>query len=194
VSGREVSERLFVLTGGPGGGKSTLVERLKSLGYATAPEAGRAIIRDQVAIGGTLHQDPVAFLEAILVWELRSYREALDASGPVFFDRGIPDVAGSWAQLGRAVPPHVEAAVALCRYAPTVFVAPPWREIYAHDEERKQSWETAVRTYDVMVAAYTDAGYDLVELPRVRVEERLAFVLARVTPPPPGPGRPRAGG
>jgi predicted ATPase len=189
-----MTDRLFVLTGGPGGGKSTLVERLRALGYPTAPEAGRAIIRDQAAIGGKLHRDPVAFLEAILVWELRSYDEARDATGPAFFDRGIPDVAGGYAQLGLPVPPHVDAAVATYRYARTVLVAPPWREIYVRDEERKHSWETAVRTYDVMVAAYEHAGYELVELPRVPVEERLAFVLARVTPPPPGPGRPRAGG
>jgi predicted ATPase len=175
-----VTDHLHVLTGGPGSGKSTLVERLRLLGYGTTPEAGRAIIRDQLAIGGTLHRDPEPFLEAILVWEMRSYGEALDAAGHVFFDRGMPDVAGGWTDLGRPVPPHVAAAVGRCRYARTVFVAPPWREIYVHDEERTQSWETAVRTYDVMVSAYAGAGYDLVELPPVPVEERVAFVLDRL--------------
>ena len=169
--------RFHVLTGGPGSGKTTLVERLAALGHVTAPEAGRGIIRDQVAFGGTLHTDPVAFLEAILVWELRSYREAERTSGPVWFDRGIPDVAGSYSQNGLPVPPHVDRAARALRYAPVVFVAPPWREIYVDDEERKHPWEAAVRTYEVMVDAYTRYGYDLVELPRVPVDERLAFLL-----------------
>lgn len=175
-------DRFHVLTGGPGSGKTTLVERLTALGYATAPEAGRAIVRDQVAIGGPLRPeaDPVAFLEAILQWELRSYRWAAALAGPVFFDRGLPDVAGAYRQLGRPVPAHVVAAVTAFRYAPVVLVAPPWPEIYVHDEERKHSWESAVRTYEVMVEAYGAAGYQLVELPRVPVEERVAFVLSRL--------------
>src|SRR3546814_1518314 len=41
-----------VITGGPGSGKSTLIEALAVEGFDHMPEAGRAIIRDQVAIGG----------------------------------------------------------------------------------------------------------------------------------------------
>jgi predicted ATPase len=46
------SNRLFVITGGPGSGKSALVDALLQRGICTMPEAGRAIIQDQVAIGG----------------------------------------------------------------------------------------------------------------------------------------------
>lgn len=41
-----------VITGGPGSGKTTLIDMLASQGFHHMPEA-RAIIRDQVAIGGT---------------------------------------------------------------------------------------------------------------------------------------------
>ena len=41
-----------VITGGSGSGKTTLIDMLASLGFHHMPEAGRAIIRDQVAIGG----------------------------------------------------------------------------------------------------------------------------------------------
>src|ERR1700733_13787319 len=89
-------DRLFVITGGPGSGKSTLVSALAEHGICTVPEAGRAIIRDQVAIGGEAlpWSDRRAFAELMLSWEIRSYRVALSLSGPVMFDRGVPDVLG----------------------------------------------------------------------------------------------------
>jgi predicted ATPase len=72
-------DRLFVITGGPGSGKSTLIDTLAEHGICTMPEAGRAIIQDQVAIGGEalLWSDRLAFAELMLSWDMRSYRAAL---------------------------------------------------------------------------------------------------------------------
>ncbi|GAA3086665.1 AAA family ATPase [Streptosporangium carneum] len=175
------SERFVVITGGPGAGKSTLIEALGRHGFACVPEAGRAIIRDQTAIGGrALHQaDSLLFAEIILAWEMRSYRHAAGQTGTVFFDRGIPDVVGYHLLLGRPVPPHVSAAARLFRYHPRVFVAPPWQQIYAHDRERTQDFAEAVRTHDAMVDAYTRHGYELITLPRDGVDSRVAFVRAQ---------------
>lgn len=162
----------MVLTGGPGGGKTTLLAALAQRGFAVTVEAGRALVRAGIGAG-----DPVAFADAVLRHEQASYAWAAGQPGLVFFDRGMPDIAGSWLSMGREVPPHVERAIADCRYRSPVVIAPPWREIYVHDEERKHSWDVAVSTYEVMVEAYTRYGYDLVELPRAPVEERVEFVL-----------------
>ncbi|MFD1939056.1 MULTISPECIES: AAA family ATPase [Nonomuraea] len=168
--------RLVVFTGGPGSGKSTLIGRL---GLFASEEAGRAIIQDQVAIGGFAlpWKDVELFAELMLSHELRSYRLAASREGTVVFDRGVPDIAGYLRLEGRQVPAHVDAAARSFRYHRTVFVAPPWPEIYENDAERKQTPEEAERTYASVSSAYLDYGYELVELPRVPVEERVAFVL-----------------
>lgn len=44
--------RFTIITGGPGSGKSTLIEELRRRGFSATEEAGRAIIKDQVLIGG----------------------------------------------------------------------------------------------------------------------------------------------
>ncbi|MGH3624041.1 MAG: AAA family ATPase, partial [Sciscionella sp.] len=41
-----VSHRFTVITGGPGSGKSTLIEALRSQGFHALAEAGRGIIQD----------------------------------------------------------------------------------------------------------------------------------------------------
>lgn len=146
------------------------------------PEAGRGIIRDQVAIGGVAlpWADRNAFADLMLSWDLRSYREAQAAAelGTVFFDRGIPDVIG-YLQLSRlSVPPQAQRAAEMFRYNDRVFIAPPWPEIFAQDSERKQTVEEADATYYAMAEVYAGLGYELVTLPRLPVAERVAFVLS----------------
>ncbi|QUH03201.1 AAA family ATPase [Saccharopolyspora erythraea] len=168
-----------VLTGGPGSGKSALADALGERGFARTREAGRAVIRDQTAIGGTAlpWADRELFAELMLCWEMRSHQSAPRDGAPVFFDRGIPDVAGYLRLEGRAVPAHVDAAARRFRYHRRVFVAPPWPRIYRRDAERRQSLEVAERTYQVMVEVYAGYGYELVTLPRASVAERVRFVL-----------------
>ena len=174
-----MSSRFFVLTGGPGSGKSTLLDALQSAGYARSAEAGRGIIQDQVAIGGSAlpWSDRALFAELMLSWDIRSYHLAEASSGPVFFDRGVPDVVGYLKLVGLPVPAHVQKAAEIFRYNRRVFVAPPWEEIFHTDAERKQDFDEAVRTYESIKGVYTSLDYELVEIPRVSLAERVRFVL-----------------
>jgi len=170
------------LTGGPGSGKSAVIEALHRAGYARTVEAGRGIIQDQVEIGGRAlpWQDPVLFAELMLSWEMRSYDMAEQTTGPVFFDRGVVDVIGYFRLLARPVPKHVEQAAERFRYNRQVFIAPPWKEICEQDRERKQDFAEAVRTYEAMLAAYSERGYELIQIPPASVEERARFVLQSI--------------
>lgn len=171
--------RLTVITGGPGSGKTTLIAALRGAGFRTSDEVGRRIIQQQAAISGRALPwvDPVLFAETMLSWEMESYRALSTASGPVFFDRGIPDVIGYLHLMGLPIPDHMRKAAESFRYDRRVFIAPPWPEIFAQDSERKQSLDEAERTYCAMVRTYMECGYDLIELPRAPVETRLGFIL-----------------
>lgn len=172
------SPKLFVLTGGPGAGKTTLVNALAYAGFAGAPEAGRHVILDQQARNGTALPwiNPLAFAEAMLAQDLESYARLRATPGPAFCDRGIPDVIG-YLRLERiAVPEAMWRAARAHPYQRRVFICPPWRAIYRTDDERRQTPEIAERTYEAMVAVYTELGYALVEVPRAPVDTRVAFI------------------
>jgi predicted ATPase len=176
------AESFYVVTGGPGSGKTSLVEALHRRGYARSIEAGRGVMQDQMAVGGRAlpWDDRLLFAELMLCWEMRSYHLAGQAAGPVFFDRGVPDVLGYLRLLDIPAPDHMKNAAERFRYNYTVFIAPPRPEIFCQDEERKQDFEEAVRTHDSMVVTYASLGYQLVALPRVSVEEEVSFVLDRI--------------
>jgi predicted ATPase len=177
------AQRFFIITGGPGSGKSALIDALAARGFARTIEAGRAIIKAEVAHGGSAlpWSDPRAFAERMFEWELHSYERAAESDGVVFFDRGIPDVVGYLRLMKLPVPPHIDAAARTHRYNPQVFIAPPWPAIFTPDAERKQTLEEAERTYQAMVDTYAGYGYTLTELPRASVAERVDFVLGRTT-------------
>lgn len=177
-----MTDHLFVITGGPGSGKSTLIEALASSGLRHMPEAGRAIIQDQMSIGGNAlpWSNRQAFAELMLGWELRSHREARAQSGPVICDRGVPDVVGYLTLCGLPVPAHVRKAAELYRYNRTVFIAPHWPAIFSQDSERKQGEDEAAATCQMMVETYSELGYKLIPLPLVSVPERVAFVRAHI--------------
>jgi len=176
------AHRFFVLTGGPGSGKSSLIDALERLDYRRSVEAGRGIIQGQVDIGGQAlpWADRTLFAELMLSWEMRSYHIAQEQPGIVFFDRGVPDVIGYMRLIGSPVPSHITKAAEEFRYNRTVFIAPPWKEIFHRDQERKQDFDEAVRTYEFLAATYREFGYELVELPRVSVDDRVQFVLRKV--------------
>ncbi|MGS1016740.1 AAA family ATPase [Allosphingosinicella humi] len=175
-------DNLHIITGGPGSGKSSLVDALTAAGFRHMPEAGRAIIQDQVAIGGTAlpWDDREAFAALMLGWEMRSYREAVALNEAVFFDRGIPDVVGYLRLSGLPVPEHIVRAAELHRYHKRVFITPHWPEIFAQDTERNQTLAEAEVTHRAMAEAYADFGYDLVYLPIASVAERVAFILSHL--------------
>lgn len=181
----DVCTRFFVLTGGPGSGKTTIINALARAGHRCSPEAGRAIIQDQVAIGGSAlpWTNPLAYAELMLSWEIRSYHVAIGEPGPVFFDRGVPDVIGYLRLVGLPVPTHMQKAAEIFRYHRRVFIAPPWPEIYERDSERKQSLGEAERTYEAMLVIYQSYGYELVEIPRLPVHERVQFVVDHIAAP-----------
>lgn len=179
---RHSVSNFHIVTGGPGSGKSTLIDALERKGFARSIEAGRGIIRDQAAVNGAAlpWRDSAAFAELMLCWEMRSHHIARAHDGPVIFDRGVPDIVGYLRLTGLPVPAHVDKAARTFGYNRRVFLAPPWPEIFEQDSERKQDFEEAERTCRVMIETYASYGYDLVELPLTSVEERARFVIDRL--------------
>lgn len=170
---------MIVVTGGPGSGKSSLIDAIAQRGFRTMPEAGRAIIRDQIKIGGKAlpWADRTLFAELMLGWELRSYQDALQSDEPVLMDRGIPDVVGYLTLCGLPVPAHFEVAATTHPYNKRVFLAPYWDAIFMQDAERKQDRQEAEATAKVMAENYSRLGYQIVELPLVGIEQRADFVI-----------------
>ncbi|PTW39748.1 AAA family ATPase [Rhodovulum kholense] len=177
-----MSDHFFVVTGGPGSGKTSLITELARRSLHTIPESGRAIIREEMARGGDAlpWADRMAYAERMLERDLRAYEDAQALSGPVIFDRGIPDIMGYLTLCDLPVPPHVAAAAKATRYNRRVFLAPHWDEIFTQDTERQQSQTEAEATCAAMFETYIALGYEIIELPRTDIARRADLVCEQL--------------
>ncbi len=175
----------FVITGGPGVGKTTLLIELGKRGFTIIPEDARRIIQEQVATNGAglPWDDKELYAELMLREGKRSYQEAETAGSAakaVFFDRGIIDAVCYMVMEDIPVTKKVTKLMKTCAYNSRVFILPPWREIYQTDKERKQTWAEAVRTYEDMKQTYISYGYEVTDVPKDTVANRADFVLKQI--------------
>ena len=168
----------YVLSGAMGGGKSTVLSRLRDFGIHCVPEPARQILAEQRLIKATGVPEKNADLFGMLMLSrsIHNYYENSSAEEPVVFDRGIPDML-AYARLFSLDETSYANASQEFRYNPTVFYFPAWEEIYTNDSERKMSFEEAEVFGDLVRSIYEKLGYQILEVPRFSLEERIQFIL-----------------
>ena len=148
----------YVITGGPGVGKTSLINELQQRGYRCIPEVARVIIKEQMEQGGIAlpWKDTEHYSRLMLERSVDSFISLSqnDGGGICFFDRGIPDTYGYNRLINLPIGKELQYAAEEYRYNPLVFILPPWEEIYTTDNERKQSLQEAIDTYEVMKTTY----------------------------------------
>ena len=171
------SDRLVVVSGCSGGGKSALIAEMEARGYPVVPEAGRQVAKEEALVGGSAlpWTDPAGFAARCIARASYFFNIADPEARPVFFDRGIVDAVTALARLGEVPACFLEAARRY-RYGRRVFLVPPWRELFAGDSERRHGFEAAVAEYAALMASYPAHGYEVVVVPRGSVRERADFL------------------
>lgn len=173
--------RLILISGCSSGGKSTLLAELKIRGYTTVSEVGRQIVHEQLVAKSNITpwQKPIEFCELLIERSIIAYNLAREASNvvgqTVFLDRGFLEGVSYFQMLKMHRYDHF---VDELRYDPTIFMAPPWEELFCQNLERRHTFEDAVIEYDRLIKDYPRYGYRIVEIPKSSIKERADFILS----------------
>lgn len=176
-------DNFYILSGAMGGGKSTILVKLKASNRCCVPEPARAILAEQRQINapGVPEQNAELFCMLMLSRAIHNYHDNLTREGIVVFDRGIPDMIAYARLFGLDESPYRNAAQTF-RYNPTIMYLPAWEEIYTTDAERKMSFAQASTFGEAVRDVYEKLGYRILEVPRCSLEERVQFIADRMQP------------
>jgi len=186
----------YILTGGPGTGKSTILDVLQKAGHLCLPESAREIIKHRIAAGLEPRPDPQAFASAILQRDIEQYLSIPSLAQPVFIDRGIADALCMLEATGAIGLPEAKTKLSMYPLNQCVFFFYPWEAIYCHDDERDQSFEQCQAVCRRLESWYENLGFTLIKVPNTTPELRADFILNHIaatlqdsSPEPPSPAR-----
>ena len=165
-----------VITGTASSGKSTLSGQLIDRGFHTIPEAARLYLEMEMAKGRTaheVHKNGVAVQRGILDMQLEFERQS-KAGDFLFLDRAVPDML-AWYRVRGLDPNEFLADCFRHRYASVFFLE---QLPFQTDEQRiEEVADIAGYLEEWHIRDYRALGYDIVRVPVMPPEERLAFVL-----------------
>jgi predicted ATPase len=177
-----VQKEIILIIGGPGTGKTTIINELTSQGFCCYPEISREVTLEakKKGIDQLFLTEPLLFSQMLLDGRIKQFQSAeAEKKEIVFIDRGIPDVLAYLHYIGDSYPYHFELACRENRYS-KIFVLPPWEAIYESDEARYENYEQATLIYGHLIETYQNYGYKLIEVPKDSVNNRILFILDHV--------------
>lgn len=174
-----MNTKKIVITGGPGTGKSSIVNELKKRGQICFDEISRQVTLEarEKGIEQLFLTEPLLFSELLLKGRLKQFHDAEQfEDSSIFMDRGLPDVLAYMDYFETDYPIEFIETCHNNRYE-HIFVLAPWQEIFVSDNVRYENFEQAVRIHNHLLKSYKNFNYNLVDVPFESIEKRADFIL-----------------
>ena len=174
-----MNTKRIVITGGPGTGKTSIINELIKRGYYCSEEISRQVTLEaqKKGVDQLFLTDPLLFSSKLLEGRINQFNESEDLNEPLaFLDRGIPDIVAYMDYASSQYPDFFSKACEDYIYD-HVFILAPWQEIYISDNERYENFDQALLIHDYLVYTYSKFGYNLNDVPFDSIDERTNFIL-----------------
>ena len=186
--------KIIVIAGAPCSGKSTLIARLRELGYTCYGETAETLIKEGLANGQTVEDiriDKVAWQTSLLEKDLSLFRDLLEKDveevdsqqrGVVFTDTSFIETVVFSRMTGIQIGPNISKWLreVWTKRVIVFFLSPLPKSVYETTQVRMESNSVADMISEAVRSAYREFGLRMVHLPPVTVEQRLGIVMEKV--------------
>ena len=176
ISQKPKATHWYVITGGPGSGKTTTVNLLAAKGYKTTIEHARHYIDTQLIKGRTVEEvrkNQTEFQLEILQMQIEQ-EASLDPNEIVFLDRAIPDALAYYHFLKLPIDERLTDSISGISYKKVFMLDTlPIVNDYARREDEKDQ----KRIHELLTNVYESLPFPVVHVPVLPPEERVNFIL-----------------
>lgn len=181
-----MNTKRIVITGGPGTGKTSIINELKKKNFHCFDEIIRALtLAAKKESDSTTHiSNPIAFVDDPMLFNtnlingrIEQFIQAKTLEKSIsFFDRGIPDVLAYMSFFNQKYGDHFTNACSKHTYN-HVFLLPPWKAIYRSDNERFETFDESQKIHIQLKQTYTSFGYKIIDVPFGTIKDRTDYIL-----------------
>jgi len=166
----------YVLTGGPGSGKTTTVNLLSERGYKTTIEHARHYLDSQRTFGKTVEEirkHQAEFQLGVLDMQIEE-EKLLSPDDVVFLDRAIPDALAYYRFLNLPQDEKLLEALSTIYYK-KIFILDclPLVQDYARTEDEIAQ----KKIHAILTEVYESLPFPVIHVPILPSEERVDFIL-----------------
>jgi len=168
----------IVISGGPGGGKTTIINSLKNLGYFCYDEISRDLIEKSKKNSdkNLFIENPLRFSK--ILWEKREeqYKNSIIQKkyNKVFFDRSLLDIVSYLEFIGKRNL-NFEKKIKNFNYD-LVFLIKPTKIFYRNDFSRYEDFNESLKIHGILKKNY-QKHYKTVKVPYKKLSKRLNFII-----------------
>ena len=166
----------YVITGGPGSGKTTTVNLLKERGYITTFEHARHYLDTQRLKGKTIEEvrsQQSEFQSGVLDMQIEQENQ-ISPDVLVFLDRAIPDALAYYRFLNLPEDEKLTEALRTVSYK-KVFILdclPLVRDYARTEDDAAQK-----KIHALLLEVYAELGFPIIQVPVLAPKERVDFIL-----------------
>jgi len=164
----------YVLVGGPGFGKTTIIKALRKRGFLGLEEASRIVFREEKLKGNSkIWKDKEALVIKITYKQIEMER-VVPRNTDVFFERTFIDFL-AYCEVKNIKPPQVLLEQAKLVRVDKVFLIEPLFNIEYHHPFH--DFEEALAIHHATIKYYGMYDYELIKVPEMPVDKRVTLIL-----------------
>ena len=172
----------IIITGGPGTGKTSLIEELRKNDFKCFDEISREITLKyrEKGIEQLFLSDPNLFSQELLNGRIQQFNNSINLQANcVFFDRGIPDIIAYLNFKKADLSKKILKSIDKYRYD-MIFLLEPWEDIYTFDKIRYESFDQVITIDSYIKNTYKEFGYNPIIVPKDNIRNRADFIINTV--------------
>jgi len=171
-------QSVYVISGGPGTGKTTTINALKTEGFRVLEEAARKVAEEKFPGKNIKEINPKLFQEEIFKKQRKQLSKIKNEDGIIFSDRGLGDTLAYYRLRVGEIPKEMLKYTRKFRYS-GIFILEPL-PFYAKDGLRQEDKEEAELVHKEIIKTYEELGYKPIFVPAMSVDERIRFIKKKI--------------